>query len=1244
MSFILLLLAAVVLSPTSSQICDGNSQLTVIPEDEHHLQNVSTKSCFLSVLDVVLSSCTTVHFVAPQYSLPTHESLSFKNLHNVRLIGRSEKTVIDCHGTGGFQFTNVTNLDFKGFQFVNCSKEQSMTISWRVIKTFHFKSGLHISNCTNVSFKNIAISKSECVGISVFSTAGEVRFQRCTFEQNGRSNHRGGSGLIIEISGANNGYRGINDTKYLLRNCVFMDNFAFEKDIKSTPFGRGGGLRIYIRDASFNNRIIVHNCTFLNNTASRWGGGLFISVHDTAANNLLNVSETRFLLNKSPDGLGGGVCTGFQCGNTSLPRQCLNNRYVFHSCIMKQNTAHFGGGSIFTSTRTFDGTIPGSLHNKLWYFNCTWEENSALYGSAVAMLPDTWSILVIGVLPSPVFRDCKIIGNYIKNSEGKLQKPPYRHTTMGYGGIYCVLYRVVFKGELHVVRNNGSGIYGSSCFLTFKSNSSVLFHLNHGYSGGGVHLLGYSTFHVTRNSTFVFSNNSADTNGGAIHYHSSDIVDHDYSYNCFISRDEKVPSGEAKLLFKGNKVGLGGETIGYGNSIYSTSLLPCLKKYNDTSKPYLNSVVNISFSDSKNYSLATEISGFSTNNNINSQEEIPVIPGKQTQLHFKGLDDFNQSLYGVYLLTVENLQNSSVAVYGISYVTDGSIRLQGNPGDEAILTLSTITQRKSLLSFRVKMEPCPPGYTHENSICQCSADSYIGIESCNDSTFTASTRRGYWYGYDNSKSYSTSSFISGFCPRGFCRAKHNHCLPNIASKDLLNNVVCGSLRRGILCTICQKNHSVYYHSPNFKCGTEHHCDMGILFYFLSDIVPATILFTVVLMMNISFTSGCLNGFIMYAQVIRFFQFPTEGHHGESHKKFLDIIGAFYDTFNLQFFNHDSLSFCLFKDGRAMTVYTIQYATLFYSLFLILFIRVVLKLCNIRKIKLFFKCRVKRVQVSIVHGLSAFLVLCFAQCANLSITIVRAAFVLGKRGKTVKRVAYLNGEIDWLSKDHLIFVLPASIITLGVVVVPLVMLLAYPLCNKCLMLPKLAKMRAVLMCQRIERLKPILDSFQGGYRDNCRFFAGLHLLYRAIILLTVAVCHLDVFYYVLEVELLLMFLVHAIAQPYKKRRHNVIDALLFANMAAINGTSLYLTSIINMHSFSTFSGIQLFLFLLPLACVVIYTGCCSVRFLHSKCPKKQSETATQQTNDMLGYCDLRASDENFSTTASLTSTAYKTFDY
>lgn len=153
-------------------------------------------------------------------------------------------------------------------------------------------SGLQTLNCTHVQFIRTTISHSSGVGLTLISTGGDILFRQCSFEFNGKNKVRGGSGLVIEISTYHGTYWDITNASYSLTNCTFSGNYAYEREVKSTPFGRGGGVRLYIRDALANNRVVFNLCIFHNNTASRWGGALFASIHDVATNNSVVVKDS----------------------------------------------------------------------------------------------------------------------------------------------------------------------------------------------------------------------------------------------------------------------------------------------------------------------------------------------------------------------------------------------------------------------------------------------------------------------------------------------------------------------------------------------------------------------------------------------------------------------------------------------------------------------------------------------------------------------------------------------------------------------------------------------------------------------------------------------------------------------------------------------------------------------------------------------------------------------------------------
>ena len=90
------------------------------------------------------------------------------------------------------------------------------------------------------------------------------------------------------------------------------------------------------------------------------------------------------------------------------------------------------------------------------------------------------------------------------------------------------------------------------------------------------------------------------------------------------------------------------------------------------------------------------------------------------------------------------------------------------------------------------------------------------------------------------------------------------------------------------------------------------------------------------------------------------------------------------------------------------------------------------------------------------------------------------------------------------------------------------------------------------------LKPLFDSFQGCFKDNCRCFSGIYFLYRLVILLIrVIFPSLDIFYIATEFVLVIFLIFHSSVQPYQKRWHNILDTIIFGNLVIINGFSMFL---------------------------------------------------------------------------------------
>ena len=191
--------------------------------------------------------------------------------------------------------------------------------------------------------------------------------------------------------------------------------------------------------------------------------------------------------------------------------------------------------------------------------------------------------------------------------------------------------------------------------------------------------------------------------------------------------------------------------------------------------------------------------------------------------------------------------------------------------------------------------------------------------------------------------------------------------------------------------------------------------------------------------------------------------------------------------------------------------------------------------------------------SIIHGISSLLNISYSQCTKASLSILAMVYLQSKPGIKSIQVTYYGG-LPYLEGRHLLYAIPAIMVCLTIVTLPPLCLLLYPSLLHLLALCKLSEHAFVNRLSthlRISHLMPLFDSFQGCYKDKLRFFSGLYFIYRVAILL--AFTYSGLTYYVITLFLVLVMLgTHSIAQPYKQREHNVIDGLIFLNLAIING--------------------------------------------------------------------------------------------
>ena len=486
---------------------------------------------------------------------------------------------------------------------------------------------------------------------------------------------------------------------------------------------------------------------------------------------------------------------------------------------------------------------------------------------------------------------------------------------------------------------------------------------------------------------------------------------------------------------------------------------------------------------------------------------------------------------------------------------------------------------------------CQPGYHYNSSSrCECAASEYLGLEGCYPKVLL---RHNYWIGFCSENS---SQLCTALCPYGYCSYTQMH--PGAAKpRELPNNSrsldwdICGPRRKNRLCGECSHNHTLYHNSWKHTCGSEKICHLGWLFYILSDLLPLTLLFITVLVLNISFTTGKANFIVLYGQLLCSLVFNGEDsiEFPQAVKIIQDIATFPYNFMNLNFFTLEGLSYCLWKGSTFLQIIMINYLNVGFALVLVLVTVFITRFQYIRT-KIFSKFKKRR--SFLIHGISAFFVLCYAQAVRATFHTLHYASLHSANYEYKVKVVYRAGHLTYLEGEHVPYAIVAIFVLIFMIITPPLLLLVYPLMFKLFGLCNLSETKLVTILWRMMPIQ-FLDAFQSSFKDKYRFFAGLYFLYRAAIL-GVYVCvesHMA-FFSTIQLLLTIILTTHFIIQPHKERRHNIADSLVFANLCFINAIS------ISYYSYSELMGqfrseklisalgvVQAFLIILPLVVVI-----------------------------------------------------------
>ena len=709
--------------------------------------------------------------------------------------------------------------------------------------------------------------------------------------------------------------------------------------------------------------------------------------------------------------------------------------------------------------------------------------------------------------------------------------------TFDYLGAVVLINCVCYSSGLQVINSPYTGITMYSSSITFTGENLIQ---NNSYINGGGMVLSERSTIIFRPPTVVsFFDNHAEGYGGAI-YIPFGIV-RNFISSCFYQIDD--PSGaqspNVTINAINNTAGISGDFVSGGELLVCSLVLDSAFAFAVSfSRPLgLNvlqsfiqpppPVPNLHFISSNPVGVKV----------CNSSGD--VLDGRAYLLHF------NVSLGKLFNVSVASAgQTGALSPGGIMiqiFNCSETIRACVNPKAETqlreisystkrtctdvpmVIEANRYTTRLSLvfstasrvsffllreLHLIVYISECPPGFVKEE-ICVCN-DYIRRIDStitCNINTSNITTNGQVWIGYDST---TNCTVVSENC---------DYCIGKNTTFNILNpDPQCAFHRSGVLCGGCADGYSLLLGTNECdECPNDHFLSLLLVFG-----VAGILLVVFLIGLNLTVSVGTINGLIFYANVIKVndqFFFSDESQYSFS-KVFISFL-------NLDL----GVKTCFYED---MTPYSKAWLQFVFPVYLWL-IMIVIILASRRSTKL-----AELIGNNAVKVLATLWLLSYTKIIRAIGVALETEYV--QCDGDSRSVWRYNGNTPYTDLNHVILVLFA-----------LVFLIVFVLPYSCFLmsLPVLDKVLTKMHC-RCLWLKPFSDAYSGPFKDTHRFWVGLLLITRVILIIIEALSsseQVSLFATIFSV-LILLTLALDLKGPYEKNVLNILESWFLANLLGV----------------------------------------------------------------------------------------------
>ena len=1098
-----------------------------------------------------------------------HSTVTFDKSSNAKLVNNS------AYRNGAAIFVSPhSNVIFEQSSVVtfNDNKASNGTVYCETSSNVTFK-----ANC-NVTFNSNSVTQ---YGAAIYSfDNSHVTFtenSRITFSNNTVSSndidlqHRG------TIYSENNGYISFEDNSFT----VFSNNIA---DYGAAIFSFSNS-QIIFKDNSrvtFNNNIAIY-CGVLTSV-------LFSSViykdNTKVSYNTNTISCTPTSTNYESSAAAASVMCTFQ-----------NAEVIFLGHSLVTYTNNIGGTLVFSnsnviieeySTVTFNNNI--AQYSSGGAFICYNNSNVTIKGNSNVTFNSNKASQDGGAIHS--YNMCKITfknnstSTFIKNAarnnggamfSGQLSEITvegnstitFDDNTADNGGAFYFANSNIIITETSMVsfyNNNGrqeggAGYLNSHCIFIVEENAKVTFDDNKAFHGGAICTNMMSKLIFKGNSTTSFHKNLGAEDGGAVTVlNNSNIT---VKYHVTIKFTDNIAQYGGAIFLDTTATMVNNSDIDFkynfarilGSSVYQDVAELC------NSSCLYNRItgLNNTLIATPPYDLKFENPATCIDNDIDNDTQCKkyyvqnIMLGKEIAIPVCVLDYYNQTSDSIYFLLRETYPNNSYFIEGAKNVLISCDMLEGISiiGNQSLSKSTnfsiTITLNTALYSdwkqisvnLIIELSPCHPGFwQYPNSIgCECYNPNDIMFCSGSNSTI----KRGYWFGNVTGKPTVT------FCPINYCNFTCCETSNGYYHLSPVRENQCRSHRSGTACGSCEEGYTLSFDSS--ECINVKDCSAGQTILLLALILLYWILIigAVFLIMHFKVGIGYLYAITYYYSVVDLLLneiwYLSSGLNttinviSSSAKIIPQFLGQFCFTTNMSGIDQQ---FIHYIHPVAISLFLVMITVLS---------RRSHRLSNF-------------ISKGIIHVICCLLLLSYTSLATTSLLLMRPLIF----HDVDKVYTYVSPDIEYFHGRHLAYAIVAVLFTI-IIVIGLPLLLALePFLN--------SKINFV-------KIKPLLDQFQGCYKDKYRCFAAYYMICRLVIIIIIIANSTNdfIFRYLLIIASVIMDLIHQILRPYLNSLLNVFDGIILHLLVLVS--VLPLVEFFNSFDSNLVVGMAISLVILPL---------------------------------------------------------------